>query len=276
MSRRNSQDTAEGFVRAVIDEGFRPAFEKLGYKLPEKIDIDFGFTSHGTRKGPPGEFWDGAATSNGVPKMNIRCDTADIDTILKAVGHQCVHAAVGAAAGHGKPFRDCALRMQYEGAKMREAVPGKDLMERLHALAEALGPFPRGALEFETRGHDGEEKKPKLAADHPEKQKSRQLKAECLIDDCGYIARVSAQNLRRGAPICPVHLQPMWAEELTPEPEQRQARTEKPKPVRLPDPLMLTYAPDHRPETAESEAGTLELNPPQKLITATEPRLNPS
>jgi hypothetical protein len=229
MSKRNSQETAEGFLRIIIDEGFRPPFEKLGYKLPEKIDIDFGFTSHGSRTGPAGEFYDGAATTNGVPKMNIRCDTADIDKILKAVGHQCLHAAVGAGEGHGKRFRDCALRMQYEGSKMREAVPGKDLMERLHALAESLGPFPRGALQFETLDHSGAEKKPKLAADHPEKQKNRQLKCECLLEDCGYIARVSAMNLReKGAPICPIHNTPMWHEELPPETRVRQEARKAP------------------------------------------------
>ena len=115
--RRNSPETAEEYLRIIVQEGFAPAFAEQGYKLPAKIDIDFGFTSHGSRKGPVGEYYEGAATTNGVPKMNIRCDTADIDAILKAVGHQCLHAAVGAADGHGKKFRDAALRMQYVGSK---------------------------------------------------------------------------------------------------------------------------------------------------------------
>jgi hypothetical protein len=148
VTKRNSPDSAEDYLRAIYKEAYAPAFEKQGYKLPWPVDIDFGFTSSGSRKGPSGEFYDGAASTNGVPKINIRCDNADIDRILKVLGHQCVHAAVGAAEGHGKKFRDCALRMQYAGHKMRETVPGPDLMERLHALADSLGPLPRGALKF--------------------------------------------------------------------------------------------------------------------------------
>jgi hypothetical protein len=219
VSRRNSPETAEEYLRIIVQEGFAPAFAEQGYRLPAKIDIDFGFTSHGSRKGPVGEYYEGAATTNGVPKMNIRCSTADIDRIFEAVGHQVLHAAVGAEHGHGKPFRDCALRMQYVGSKMKEAVPGPKLMERVHALAESLGPFPRGALKFETHDPAGVEKPPKLSADSPERQENRHLKCECLINDCGYIARVSAKTLReKGPPICPVHLRPMWNEALPPDP----------------------------------------------------------
>jgi len=211
VSKRNSPETAEEFLRIIVQEGFAPAFAEQGYRIPAKLDIDYGHTSQGTRKGPVGEYYEGAAVTNGVPKMNIRCNIADIDGILKAVGHQCLHAAVGAAVGHGKEYRDAALRMQYVGNRMKEVVPGPKLMERVHALAESLGPFPRGALKFETHDHAGNEKPPKLSADSPERQKNRHLKCECLIDDCGYIANVSAKNLReKGAPLCPVHKVPMW------------------------------------------------------------------
>lgn len=219
--KRNSLETAEEFLRRIIYEGFATAFAEQGYTLPAKIDIDFGFTSHGSRKGPVGEYFEGAATTNGVPKMNIRCHTAEIDPILEAVGHQCLHAAVGAAESHGKKFRDAALRMQFVGASMKEVVPGPKLMERVHALAESLGPFPRGALKFETHDHAGVEKPPKLSADSPERQENRHLKCECLIDDCGYIARVSGKTLReKGAPLCPVHRAPMWHVPLPDAPKE--------------------------------------------------------
>jgi hypothetical protein len=46
-------------------------------------------------------------------------------------------------------------------------------------------------------------------------------------------------NLReKGAPICPVHKQPMWHEKLPPDAAQRQS--EKPQPVILREPLLLT------------------------------------
>ena len=141
--RRNSPETAEENLRIIVQEGFAPAFGEQGYKLPAKIDIDFGFTSHGSRKGPVGEYFEGAATTNGVPKMNIRCHTADLDEILKAVGHQCLHAAVGAADGHGKKFRDAALRMQYVGKSMKEVVPGPSADGCVYTLSPSpLDPFP--------------------------------------------------------------------------------------------------------------------------------------
>ena len=97
-------------------------------------------------------------------------------------------------------------------------------MKRVHDLAESLGPFPRGALKFETHDHAGAEKPPKLSADSPERQKNRHLKCECMVDDCGYIANVSAKNLReKGAPLCPVHKEAMRHEPL-PDPRKPVAR----------------------------------------------------
>jgi hypothetical protein len=249
VSRRNSPETAEEYLRIIVQEGFAPAFAEQGYRLPAKIDSDHGFTSHGSRKGPVGEYYEGAATTNGVPKMNIRCDNADIGHILKAVGHQCLHAAVGAAEGHGKKFRDCALRMQYVGRSMKEVVPGPALMKRVHDLAESLGPFPRGALKFETHDHAGVEKPPKLSADSPERQKNRHLKCECLIDDCGYIANVSAKNLReKGAPLCPVHKVSMWHVPLPDPPNEAPRDTtwvEVPPDLPKEDPLLqIAFQPE--------------------------------
>jgi hypothetical protein len=239
VSKRNSPETAEEFLRIIYKDGFAPAFEKQGYKLPWPVDIDFGFTSSGARKGPGGEFYAAEASTHGIPKINIRCETAIPDWIIDVLGHQCLHAAT--VTDHSKPLRDCALRMQYAGTKMREAVPGSELKERVYALWDALGPFPRGALKFETHDHAGNEKPPKLAADHPERQKNRQLKAECLIDDCGYIARVSAMNLReKGAPICPVHKQPMWHETLPPE---RPMKDVTPRPESPPEPEQIAHEP---------------------------------
>lgn len=252
MSKRNSPETAEEFLRIIYKDGYGPPFEKQGYRLPWPVDIDFSFTSSGARQGPGGEFYDGAATTNGVPKINIRCDDADLHRIIRVLGHQCIHAAVGAAEGHGRKFFICAHRMQFVGTKMREAVPGPELTERVHALADSLGPFPRGALKFETHDHAGVEKPPKLSADHPERQKNRQLKAECLVEECGYIARVSAMNLReKGAPLCPVHLQPMWHEPLPATPEERRAYEKQP--VILPEPALLTYEAEPPPEPLQIE-----------------------
>ena len=210
---KNEFDTAEAWLRGAVD-GLRPDFEAIGKTLPPLIRCDFGFTSHGSKKtGVSGQYYEGGASTDGIPKLIIRCNTDDPVAILEAVVHQACHAAVGAQEGHGKAFREVALRMGLE-PPMRTSKAGKRLSERLHALADDLGPFPNARLNFETRGPDGEEK---IVADKPEKQESRQRKVECLIDGCGYIVRASAQTLRRGAPICPVHMKAMHHDPLPEE-----------------------------------------------------------
>jgi hypothetical protein len=205
---RNEHDTAEAWLRELTN-ALRPDFEKIGYKLPEQIRFDFGFTSHGKRKGPAGEFFDGNAASDGWSKAIIRCDKAEIEAVTGSLAHQLVHAAVGRKAGHGKAFRDCALRFGLDG-KMREAMPGPKLRERLHALAEQLGPFPHGAMDFAQSGHEDDVR----PVDRKPKQRTRMLKCECLNKGCGYPCRTTAKWLRIAVPECPVCKQPMWHEEL--------------------------------------------------------------
>jgi hypothetical protein len=210
---KNEFDTAEAWLRAAVD-ALRPDFEAIGKTLPATIRGDFGFTSHGSKKtGISGQYYEGSASTDDVPKLIIRCNTDDPIAILEAVVHQAVHAVVGVKEGHGKAFREVGLRMGLE-PPMRTSKAGKRLSERLHALAADLGPFPNARLNFETTGADGKEKR---VADRPKKQETRQLRVECLVDGCGYCARASAKWLRIGLPLCPVHQEPMHPEKPLPE-----------------------------------------------------------
>ena len=123
-----------------------------------------------------------------------------------------LHAVVGVKEGHGKAFREVALRIGLE-PPMRTSKAGKRLSERLHALSAELGPFPNARLNFETTGADGKEKR---VADQPKTQENRQLKATCRRS-CGYHARATAKWLRVGLPLCPVDLVPMLPEKPLPE-----------------------------------------------------------
>jgi hypothetical protein len=75
---------------------------------------------------------------------------------------------------------------------MREAVPGPILKERLNVLSANLGPLPHAKLNFLG------------LANAPKKQQARMFKAECSI--CDYVIRVSAKNVMKGLPICPVDI----------------------------------------------------------------------
>ena len=208
---RNEFDTDQAWLRAAVD-GLRPDFEAIGKTLPAAMRCNFGFTSHGSKKtGISGQFYDGGASTDTIPKLIIRCNTDDPAAILEAVVHQCVHAVVGVEEGHGKAFREVALRIGLE-PPMRTSKAGKRLSERLHALSAELGPFPNARLNFETTGADGKEKR---VADQPKTQENRQLKATC--PKCGYTVRTTAKWFRVGMPCCPVDLVPMVLEKPLPD-----------------------------------------------------------
>jgi hypothetical protein len=210
---RNEFDTDQAWLRAAFD-ALRPDFEAIGKKLPATMRGNFGFTAHGSKKtGVSGQYYEGGASTDDVPKLIIRCNTDDPVVILEAVVHQCCHAVVGVQEGHGKAFREVALRIGLE-PPMRTSKAGKRLAERLHALSLELGTFPNARLNFETTGADGKEKR---VADRPKKQDARMLKAECLVSGCGYCVRTTAKWLRIGLPLCPVHQQPMHPEKPLPE-----------------------------------------------------------
>jgi hypothetical protein len=247
MNKRNEHQNAETWFLAAID-AVRPWFkeietEDVKYDIPSPVNVDHSFTEHGTRKGPTGSFWSGATMSNGVPKVIIRSNTADPFKLLEALMHQLVHAVVGPEHKHGMPFKACALPLGLVGP-MSHSTAGVRLTARLKTLEEDLGPFPRGAHNFEAQGPDGNERKQRLVADVEEAQRCRQLKAECPVPGCGYVARVTALHLRRGAPLCGVHKVAMLHEELPADPDQPQSPEQEAKPVRLPEPALLTYSPE--------------------------------
>jgi hypothetical protein len=214
---KNEHDTAEGWLKGAFF-GLGPDFEAIGKVLPAVIHADFGFTSHGSKKtGISGQFFEGSVSTDQIGKLIVRCNTDDVITILEAVVHQAVHAVVGIKDGHGKAFRETALRIGLE-PPMRTSKAGKRLTERLHVLAAELGPFPNARLNFETVSADGKEK---LVADQPKTQENRQLKATC--PKCGYTVRTTAKWFRVGMPCCPVDSIAMVLEKPLPAEDVDQA-----------------------------------------------------
>jgi hypothetical protein len=92
------------------------------------------------------------------------------------------------------------MKIGLEG-RMRTAVPGPYLQERLNALAAELPPLPHARLDIDWK-----------ALDKPKKQGTRMLKAECpgvigesgKHEPCGYTVRLSAKWASLGA-WCPRH-----------------------------------------------------------------------
>jgi len=190
MKTTNIHNTRESWLRSATNE-LRPYFEKLGYVLPEKIRYAIAFTSGGKRGRIAGECWHPAASEDQHYEIIIRADIADPVEVLGILIHELCHSILPPNVKHGKEFKAVATRVGLEG-KMRHAIPGPVLRDRVHALAASLGPLPHAKLNFT------------VASDAPKKQGTRYLKAECGAA-CGYTVRVTSKWAMVGLPVCPVN-----------------------------------------------------------------------
>jgi hypothetical protein len=197
VSKTNLHDSRESWLRAAARE-LTPYFKTCGLSIPENIRFAIAFPSTGRQGRRVGECWHCSTSEDGNYEIIIRADIADPVEVLGVLVHELIHAVLPADAGHGKLYREAAVKVGLEG-KMRHAMPSQLLRPRLEALAESLGSLPHARLNIE-RGRDN---KP---ADRPKKQKARLLKAECEGDGCGYTVRITAKWVDEiGAPLCPKH-----------------------------------------------------------------------
>jgi len=196
-SKSNQHDSRESWLRAAAKE-LTEYFKICGLVIPENIRFAIAFPSTGRRGARIGECWHSSTSEDGNYEIIIRADIADPVEVLGVLVHELIHAVLPIDAGHGKIYKDAAIKVGLEG-KMRHAMPSQLLRPRLVALAETLGALPHARLNID-RGRDN---KP---ADQPKKQKARLLKAECSGEGCGYTVRITAKWVDDiGAPLCPKH-----------------------------------------------------------------------
>jgi hypothetical protein len=207
-TKTNEHDTRESWLRAATDE-LRTYFATCGVSVPNNIRFAIAFPSTGRRGARIGECWHSSTSADGNYEIIIRADIADPIEVLGVLTHELVHAALPPEVGHGKPYREAALKLGMEG-KMRHAMPGHLLRERLAKLAESIGPLPHARLDI-GRGRDN-----KGPADRAKKQGTRMLKAACREECCAFVCRVAATPVREiGPPHCPKHgeMQVEWPED---------------------------------------------------------------
>jgi hypothetical protein len=194
----NVHDTRESWLRSATDM-MRPHFESCGYSIPSNIRFAIAFPSTGRRGARVGECWHADTSEDGNFELIIRADIAEPVEVLGVLVHELVHAVIPVDAGHGKLYREAAIKIGLTG-KMREAMPNGLLRDKLLTVAEALGPLPHARLNIE-RGRDN-----KGPADRAKKQGTRMLKASCKDESCPYVVRVAATPAREiGPPHCPKH-----------------------------------------------------------------------
>lgn len=191
----------EEWLRRVADQ-FAPFIEKAcGVELPP-IRVACGFPSSGGRKGGKkwtrGECWDKSASTDGHSEIFINPGVDDVDTVAAILAHELIHAALGAVAGHKRPFQIAAAKIGHE-KPFTTANATDAFWEWARAIVDAAGPYPH--KELMTARPIGAKKA----------QKGRNLKAHC--EACGYTVRLARKWIEEaGSPICPRDLAPMICE----------------------------------------------------------------
>jgi hypothetical protein len=163
-------------------EALRLRFDEVGYSVPEKVRVSIGFPKRAASCGAIGECWSTKASSDAHAEIFVFPELTDGARILDVLAHEMVHATTP-GAGHGKPFKQCALKIGLQGP-MRATTAAPEFIAWGEALFKRIGPYPAGSL-----------------TDMP-KHGTRMHK--CVCSTCGYIARVSRKWLEpAGPPICP-------------------------------------------------------------------------
>ena len=184
----NPYATREAWLVMVIDTIMRPLFKRrAGVVLPDNIRVAVGFPSTGRNNKRIGECWSSTASADKHYEIFIHIGLDSVQRALDVLVHELVHVAVGLAAGHGKAFKTCAVKVGLQG-KMTATTASPELAEFLKKALELLPAYPGARLATE-----GDSNKPK-------KQGTRMLKAEC--DCCGYTFRLTRKWAALGLPSC--------------------------------------------------------------------------
>jgi len=121
-----------------------------------------------------GECWNRAASSDGYNEIFITANMGESDSlnILAVTIHEMMHAYDNNVNGHKAPFIKLCKLVGLEGGNNGRTknsftctVPSLELIDKLNALIERIGPIPHAAMNVSLNG------KPK--------QKNRQLLVKC-------------------------------------------------------------------------------------------------
>ncbi len=160
-------------------------FAEQGYTVPD-VEVSLGFTSKGIRSSTVGECWSRKASTSNVNHIFISPANTDSMKILSTLIHECIHAIDDCTHGHGKEFKEIALKVGFK-VPMRSTPAGEALKESMQAIVGRIGEFSA----------------PRIKAFHEPRLQKPPARAKCLL--CGYTVSMLKKFLDQGPPLCPVH-----------------------------------------------------------------------
>src|SRR5947209_7634969 len=137
-------DYREEYLQALVAE-LRPVFGEVGIELPP-VRVSCSWAYRGGRK-VIGQCFPPAMVADRIPQIKISPILEEPFVIAHVMAHELIHAC-RPAAGHGKEFRELALKVGLEGP-MRSTSPGPVLADRLGVIVEELGPYPHVAIDLD-------------------------------------------------------------------------------------------------------------------------------
>ena len=188
----------EWFDRALVE--VKKLFASHGYMVPD-VEVSFGFTSKGLRSSTVGECWSRNASTSKVNHIFISPANTDSLKILSTLIHECIHAIDDCQHGHGKEFKEIALKIGFK-VPMRSTPAGEKPKAQMVEIVNRIGEFTA----------------PRITAVHQPRLHKPPARARCA--KCGYTVSMLKQFLILGPPVCPVHGVIMekigcWTEERT-------------------------------------------------------------
>jgi hypothetical protein len=165
-----------------VEELKKSVFQPVGLKVP-KVNVSVSLMSTGIRKqknATIGENYHTRCSSAGNHEIfmsPLYFDRSNSARVLDVLAHELIHAIDNNKHGHGKVFRDMALKIGLK-SPMRATTANKELKEKCEKIVKTIGEFP----------HD------KMIIDkNRKKQSTRMKKVSCL--GCGFSYRTSQKNI---------------------------------------------------------------------------------
>lgn len=176
----------ESWLQLAVHQLTEKVFEPVGLKVPT-VNVSVSLMSGGLRgsklsnKGGTtlGENYSRSISKGGVNEifMNPLYFSKDNSSrTLDVLAHEMIHAIDDNKHGHGKVFRDMAIKIGLTG-KMTATTATDELKVKLDAIVDYIGEFPHELMVW----------------DNKKKQSTRNVKVEC--DSCEFSFRTSRKNI---------------------------------------------------------------------------------
>jgi hypothetical protein len=188
-----------------------PHFSKCGFEylefspMPIKFSVSFieGVRSSGKKMKTIGAHYSHHFSTGGEQHILIHPSLENSNKVVGVLIHELIHAQLPTDAGHGKEFRNIALKVGLCG-KMTATEETEELQEKISSWVKKLGDYPHTSFDV---------------SKSRKKQTTRMLKTMCMSDNehCGnghYKTRMSRSLIENfGAPFCPNCANQMEVEE---------------------------------------------------------------